>query len=639
MPLDVFAPQPSLPERQHSFSSFQESNPGTPTPGNWLDSEFGQTYQGLKAIIAWAGCALNTDGTLRPGTVGKAQLQPGSFDSVARQVVAEVQPLVAGAQEAVQTAKLSAVRATEGAITVSELARGVEYARTVAQLAAEQTCEDAINAAEALERTLATAQTIDNSANDSARASAVAQDYAVLSAAWAEHMPDTIPPNILAANDLTGAHWSARWWANHAAELVQNIAEGPPGPEGPAGPAGPAGPPGADSTVPGPAGPAGSPGPAGQKGDPGPTGATGPASTVPGPAGAQGATGPTGATGAQGPKGDPGATGATGPQGPSGTASAGGTSGQIQFNSAGSLGGFTVSGDGTLNTSTGALTVTKTNGTAFGAVAAAGYGPAPAMDGTAAAGVATTVSRSDHIHPTDTSRYAASNPAGYQTAAQVTAVLPAVPAPSSTAPVMDGAAAVGVGTAWARSDHVHPTDTSRYAAANPAGYQTAANVTASLAPYAPLASPIFTGTVTVPTLAVTTAATIKDVTLSTDASQTAMSGAWTLTNPTPIPAAGTFTTASATLRYKKVGRTVYVTVTVAITTVGSATGFVNLPLPFACASSCCMNGREISLTGRSLAGIVTTGTTNLQINAYDNAATILGSGYNLVVTGVYEAST
>jgi hypothetical protein len=54
--------------------------------------------------------------------------------------------------------------------------------------------------------------------------------------------------------------------------------------------------------------------------------------------------------------------------------------------------------------------------------------------------------------------YNATNPSGYQTAAQVTAVLPVG---SSTAPLMDGAAAIGAGTTWARADHVHPSDTSR----------------------------------------------------------------------------------------------------------------------------------------------------------------------------------
>lgn len=45
----------------------------------------------------------------------------------------------------------------------------------------------------------------------------------------------------------------------------------------------------------------------------------------------------------------------------------------------------------------------------------------PLMDGTAVPGTSGTLSRGDHVHPVDTSRYAASNPAGYQTAAQVLA--------------------------------------------------------------------------------------------------------------------------------------------------------------------------------------------------------------------------
>jgi len=103
----------------------------------------------------------------------------------------------------------------------------------------------------------------------------------------------------------------------------------------------------------------------------------------------------------------------------------------------------------------------------------------PAMDGTGAPGTASTVSRGDHTHPTDTSRYAASNPAGYVTAAQAASAAPvqsvagragtvtlthaditdwtaSVPQASSTMPLIEGTAAVGVGTTFARADHVHP---------------------------------------------------------------------------------------------------------------------------------------------------------------------------------------
>ena len=108
----------------------------------------------------------------------------------------------------------------------------------------------------------------------------------------------------------------------------------------------------------------------------------------------------------------------------------------------------------------------------------------PVMDGTATAGSATAWSRGDHAHPHDTSKYDTTNPAGYQTAAQVTASLApyalvsSVPLASATAPVMDGTANAGTSAAFSRGDHVHPTDTTRYAATNPAGYITAAAIPA-----------------------------------------------------------------------------------------------------------------------------------------------------------------
>jgi hypothetical protein len=58
--------------------------------------------------------------------------------------------------------------------------------------------------------------------------------------------------------------------------------------------------------------------------------------------------------------------------------------------------------------------------------------------------------------------YNATNPSGYQTAAQVTTALApyaltsAVPVASTTTPLADGTAAVGTATTWARADHVHP---------------------------------------------------------------------------------------------------------------------------------------------------------------------------------------
>jgi hypothetical protein len=61
---------------------------------------------------------------------------------------------------------------------------------------------------------------------------------------------------------------------------------------------------------------------------------------------------------------------------------------------------------------------------------------------------------------------------------------------ATAAPLMDGVAAVGVATKWAREDHVHPTDTSR---------ASVTYVDTQDALKAPIASPTFTGTPAAPT--------------------------------------------------------------------------------------------------------------------------------------------
>jgi hypothetical protein len=120
---------------------------------------------------------------------------------------------------------------------------------------------------------------------------------------------------------------------------------------------------------------------------------------------------------------------------------------------------------------------------------AAGDGT-PNMDGTAARGTSTHWARADHTHPTNTAQAPVNSPAftGTPTAptapvdtntTQLATTAFVLGQGSSAAPAMDGTAAAGSATRWARGDHVHPTDTSR----------------------APIASPTFTGTPAAPTAA------------------------------------------------------------------------------------------------------------------------------------------
>lgn len=193
---------------------------------------------------------------------------------------------------------------------------------------------------------------------------------------------------------------------------VDQVIPGPPGPPGP---------PGADSTVPGPPGPAGPAGAPGAEGTPGKAfvGDGPPVAPMPGQFWWESDSGalyvhyldPSGVPGqwvemsGPGPTGPTGATGATGPQGPQGATGPQGP-------------------PGTGSSDTGADILSK-----LITVDGAGSGlDADLLDGQSSAYYATAAS---------------------------------VPLAATATPLMDGTAAVGVATKWAREDHKHPVDTSR----------------------------------------------------------------------------------------------------------------------------------------------------------------------------------
>ena len=98
----------------------------------------------------------------------------------------------------------------------------------------------------------------------------------------------------------------------------------------------------------------------------------------------------------------------------------------------------------------------------------------PLADGTADAGTSINYSRGDHVHPTDTSRAAASalttetldrQNADLALSGRIDTLSDRV-VPSDAYPLMDGAAESGSNVEYSRRDHRHPTDTSRAAASD-----------------------------------------------------------------------------------------------------------------------------------------------------------------------------
>jgi len=118
----------------------------------------------------------------------------------------------------------------------------------------------------------------------------------------------------------------------------------------------------------------------------------------------------------------------------------------------------------------------------------------------------------------------------------------------------------------------------------------------------------------------------------------AIGDAWTAWTPTVTAETGTFTTVAGAGRYMAAGKLITFSVTITITTVGTAANGVRFTLPVnARASGVYLgSGRETASTGMHLqcyANAVSTG----QVNKYDGL-TPIGAGYTLSLSGAYEAA-
>jgi hypothetical protein len=310
--------------------------------------------------------------------------------------------------------------------------------------------------------------------------------------------------------------------------------QGTPGPQGIQGPVGPLGNDGPAGPA-GPQGPSGITGPQGLKGDPGPQGVPGPTGST----GSTGPAGPTGPNGATGPAGPQGPIGNTGPPGPVPEAPTDGAlyarrgsdaswqaaigasvtisdiaptnpkPGDLWFDS---VGGQTYlwyqdanSSQWVIANNSGGNFLPLSGGTMNGDIvlkgnATAALNPVPLQQltsgylplsgGTLTGDIVLKGNAVAALNPVTLQQMNAAPflplaggtltgdlvLKGNATANLNPVTLQQLPVASSTTPLMDGTAAVGVGAMFARNDHVHPTDTSR----------------------APLASPNFSGVPLVP---------------------------------------------------------------------------------------------------------------------------------------------
>jgi hypothetical protein len=113
--------------------------------------------------------------------------------------------------------------------------------------------------------------------------------------------------------------------------------------------------------------------------------------------------------------------------------------------------------------------------------------------------------------------------------------------------------------------------------------------------------------------------------------------AWLTYAPVVTAATGSFTTVSATGRYKVFGKTVHVEIVVTITTNGTAGGRVDITLPVAATANTSAIFGLVS-GGAAVNGIINgTGPSSVNVRKYD--ATYPGGDGNVIaLTGTYEAA-
>lgn len=112
-------------------------------------------------------------------------------------------------------------------------------------------------------------------------------------------------------------------------------------------------------------------------------------------------------------------------------------------------------------------------------------------------------------------------------------------------------------------------------------------------------------------------------------------GAWRAYTPSVTANSGSFTTVSATGRYKRIGKTVFISVVVTITTNGTAAGNIQVSVPLPFLSTTAMLARENAVTGFGCSSVGAAST--IYVTKYDGS--YLGAnGYAFSISGSYETS-
>lgn len=112
---------------------------------------------------------------------------------------------------------------------------------------------------------------------------------------------------------------------------------------------------------------------------------------------------------------------------------------------------------------------------------------------------------------------------------------------------------------------------------------------------------------------------------------------WTAYTPTVGCQTGSFTTVSATGRYKQTGKTVVLVVNITITNAGTAAGYISATLPFTAASNAYTGSGFETVTAKSGAALVISAlSTSFMVARNADGTTMIATGNNPILGMRYE---
>jgi hypothetical protein len=195
--------------------------PTTPQPGDELDRQFQEVIRAATETLATLHLIQRDDGRLANASVYLETLAPDLYDKI----IAEVTPdLSASLNASASYAAQAAASATQSQTYLAGTSQAADDAVVAASAAgrSEQAAQSAASLAASAAAAAANSETFaGNSESHAEQAANEARMSAEMSIAWAEHMPGTIPPQYLPSNAVTAEHWSSRWWAHRAGEIIQ----------------------------------------------------------------------------------------------------------------------------------------------------------------------------------------------------------------------------------------------------------------------------------------------------------------------------------------------------------------------------------------------------------------------------------